>query len=536
MKAAIGALILAQAVTLLPAGQSSSQISENKQWTIEGDVVTDAGPATGAHIRVSGPESLAAVSSDVKGHYVLKGLVSGTFLLNALKDGAAPSEPKAIRVLAGKRVEPVDFHLDKMAVISGRVLDAGRGPVQGASVCACVKLHHDGRMRLVIKQCGETDDLGQYRIADLSKGPHILIIGPQILRPHKRLPAANRSSRATKDVMTLARTSFYPGVESLQAAAPIMLSQGMEYGGADIVLPQAPSFCVRATVVPYSREPSAVLLLNQPIGDSFITIAKGTVTSGQDSEICGVSPGQYWLQATLWDPETRKADGFVQAQVVVTNRDIEAGTLSPVPGTDLQGKVSVTEESKDDDSMPGNLSVVLARRGRPILYGEDLTSSVRPDGAFTIRNVFLDEYGLSVSGLPDGYYLREAKQQGIDVMRGSVQPGRGELLISLASGAAVISGRAVDTDDHPVPDAMIVLLPAKTSDRDSIVTRQADQDGGFKFGGIAPGQYQLLALRGLFEGEAEDPTFVATQVSASVEVSVEMRSAQVVNLKVRNVH
>jgi hypothetical protein len=99
-------------------------------------------------------------------------------------------------------------------------------------------------MRLDSKQWATTDDLGQYRIADLSKGPYILMIVAEMLAPRKRLTATVRGGPATKH-MTMARTGFYPGVESLDAASPIMLSQGMEYSGADIVVPQVDSFCMR---------------------------------------------------------------------------------------------------------------------------------------------------------------------------------------------------------------------------------------------------------------------------------------------------
>jgi len=532
MKRAAGVWILAHALTLVAAGQSSRQISEDKQWTIEGDVSTDAGPAARADIFVSGPPW--RVSTDAKGHYVLKGTAFGTFIFSAEKEGAARSEPKAVTVFPGKRSDTIDFHLGKMSVISGRVLDANRKPIREASVCACVKLHRDGRMRLDFKQCAASDDLGQYRIADLRKGPYILEIGTPMLTPRKRLQAAIRDGPATKHV-TIARTSFYPGVDSLDAAAPITLAQGMEYSGADIVLPQVDSFCVRAKVIPYSRETSAALWLNRAIGDSFPSIARGTVPSGEDSEICGVTPGQYWLEATTWNPDTNKTNGYIRTQVVVSNRDVDVETLSPTPGVDVQGKVSVTGES-NDDSAPGNLSITLRRRGRPILYGEDLNALVRPDGAFTIRNVFPDQYGLSVSGLPDGYYLREAKQQGIDVTHGPVQPGNGELFISLNSGAAVISGTTVDKEDHPLPDAMVALIREKAADGYAILTQQSDQGGAFKFGGVAPGDYQLLALTGLLEGEAEDPAFVATQMSAAVELSAEPRSSHAVTLKVRSAH
>jgi len=100
----------------------------------------------------------------------------------------------------------------------------------------------------------------------------------------------------------------------------------------------------------------------------------------------------------------------------------------------------------------------------------------------------------------------------------------------------VISGTTVDKEDQPVQDAIVVLIRKRASDEHAISTQQSDQSGAFKFGGVAPGDYQLLALTDLFEGEAEDPAFVAAQMSAAVELSADPRSSHAVTLKVRSAH
>jgi protocatechuate 3,4-dioxygenase beta subunit len=521
---------LALTLPLILGGQN-----ENKQWTVEGGVTTDNGPVKGARIGVSGPTPLEDVFTNEKGEYVLKGTEPGVFLLRASMQGTAESKPRALRMLPGTHQTSINFKLAKEAVIAGRVLDAEKKPVPGAIVTACVKAYRDGRLRLQPKQYSTTDDLGEYRIADLSEGKYILSIAPKKLVPRKRALGPSRAGAEPKRLITSVRNAFYPGVQSLESAAPIMLYEGEQHGGADIVLPSAESFCVRATVVASSGESSASLWLVQPVGDSFPTVANGSVSPGEEYEICSLTPGRYRLLASTWDPETKKAAAFVRTDFVVGTRDAGLGNLYPRPGIAVQGKLTVVA-AKPEDPLPGGLTVTLERRGRPILYGENLVAAVKSDGSFGIENVFTDEYGLTVSGLPDGYYLSGASQQGLNVTRGPIQPGRGELLISIGSDAAAIRGRTVDKDANPVPDATVILLPSKRLETDPILTRQSDNNGAFEFTSLEPGKYQILALTGLYAGEASDPAFVANHTSLASEVEVAAKESRNVNLKVNNGH
>jgi len=531
MKTLLG-LVLATPFVL--GGQNSSRSQEDKQWTVQGGVTTDNGPVKGARISVSGPAALEEVRTDEKGEYVLRGTAPGLYLLRASMKGTAESRPRALRMLPGTRQTSINFKLAKEAVIAGRVLDFEKRPVAGAIVTACVKVYQDGRLRLQQKAYSTTDDLGEYRIADLTEGKYILNIAPKKLAPRKRALGPSRAGAEPKRIMTSVRNAFYPGVQLLESAAPIMLHEGEQHGGADIVLPSLESFCVRARVVASSGESSGSLWLVQPVGDSFPTVANGSVSAGEEYEICSVTPGRYRLLASTWDSETKKATAFVRTDLVVGTRDVDVGNLYPRPGLAVQGKLTVAAAA--EDPLPSGLTVTLERRGRPILYGENLIGAVRPDGTFGIENAFPDEYGLTVSGLPDGYYLRGASQEGLNVTRGPIQPGRGELLISVGSDAAAIRGRTADKDDNPVPDATVILLSSKRLDNDPILTRQSDNSGVFEFTSLEPGKYEILALTGLYAGEASDPAFVANHTSQASEVEVEANESRAVNLKANSAH
>lgn len=244
---------------------------------------------------------------------------------------------------AGERLDAVDFHLGKEAVISGRVLDPAKNPVPGVIVAACVPIYRNGRLRLQQKSYASTDDMGEYRILDLNRSRYILMITPAMLKPRKWTPARREAAGDGKHATTFVRTAFYPGVELYESAAPIVLNDGEQREGADVILPLADSFCVRAAGIGPAGEPSVVLSLLHPVGDSFPTVANGTVQAGEKSEICGISPGRYRIQVYTFDPETKKATSFMLTDVVVTKRDVDVGNLYPLPAAALPGRIRIMD-------------------------------------------------------------------------------------------------------------------------------------------------------------------------------------------------
>ena len=87
-----------------------------------------------------------------------------------------------------------------------------------------------------------------------------------------------------------------------------------------------------------------------------------------------------------------------------------------------------------------------------------------------------------------------------------------------------------------MPDATVILLSSKRLDNDPILTRQSDNSGVFEFTSLEPGQYEILALTGLYAGEASDPAFVANHTSQASEVEVEANESRAVNLKANSAH
>ncbi len=515
---------------LLPAQQKP------QPWLVEGDETSDKGPIQGASIRCDGPEWVDS-TSDAKGHYTLKGSRPGNYSITAAKDGFGDAKPRSISVLPALQMDHVDFQLTRGAVISGRVWDAEKNPLPGVGVYALVNTFHDGKRSFVGRGSAKTDDQGEYRILDLAEGQYYVNVEPEVLRPHKRPTFVAGEKPKQTQRQGLVRSIFYPNVETPAGASPVFLHWGEQREAVDMVLNRIGTFCMTATVLPAANDGSSPnVSLKELTPDGGTGVARGKVKLGEEFEICGLPPGSYRIGSDTWtqvNSATYKLTGWVEMNFAVSKADVELGTLHIVPPMTLQGKVTI-EGARAEDPVPDGLFVLLDRNQRPNFYGENLKQPVRASGEFSLENLLVHDYILHLSGLPKGYYLKEASQQGHDVLHDLVWPGRGDVRLVLGADGPTINGNTVDKDSQPVHDATVIL--ASKDGPPILVSQQADQDGRFQFNsGLPPGDYKLAALTGLVDGEAQDPEFVKANLSDATEVTLASKGSQSVSLTVHKI-
>jgi len=490
-------------------------------------VVNDDGPVGGASVRPAGPAFTPRVTTDAKGYYKVTGVVPGQYFIQASKPGVGWAKARSVTVLAGTRIDRLDFRLAREAVISGRVLEKDKTPLQGADVLVVMKTLRSGRFELRERAFTKTDDRGGYRISGLSEGAYYIQVLPQQLR----VRASARSAPAVRQGGSwngIPMTVFYPGALSFSGAEPVRLHAGERREGVDITFERTPTYCITVTIA----VPSA-LTIYYPFSDAPARpVASGAVLAGQPSEVCGLPSGSYRGVATIFDRESKMMTGFVKTDFTIGRKDVELGVLQPAPATPVRGKITV-QDARAEDALPEGIELYLGRHGRPLYNGEATGVSVKGSGEFELPNAFPDEYALALKGLPQGYYLREAAQDGRDIRRGPIRGGGGELRIVLASDGATIGGSVVDKEQRPLPDMPVFLLP-KTGDE--VFSGQSDLSGRFRFStGVAPGEYRIFALSGVLDGEELDDDFLRLNAAGAVEVVVAARSSRMVVVEVRAV-
>lgn len=145
----------------------------------------------------------------------------------------------------------------------------------------------------------------------------------------------------------------------------------------------------------------------------------------------------------------------------------------------------------------GRLAISLAESLGANL-GPSSAGTIKEDGTLRFQGLSTTAYLLNVNNPPEGTYVKSVKFGDRDVTHAPLDlgAGNGKLSIVLSSKAADVSGAAKNEKGEPIGGAIITLWP-KTPDLGSMTggvkQAYADQNGAFKFTGLAPGEYYLAA-------------------------------------------
>ncbi len=530
---AIVCALLAAASSIRPQSAPQPQRPSNKSWVVEGDVADDSGPVSGVSIYATGVGRLTALT-DIKGHFILTGTAPALYRIFPAKDGYEGNEggdvqnARSVNLVAGARVTGLDFVIHKAASISGRILDPDRNPVRGAAVVLYVK--HFGQHRPYLETIGGavSEASGGYRITGIRGGQQYYLS----VAPSWRDNQAGRLNAHQEPQTALVQT-FYPNTTSVDNAAPIYLDRAEQREGVDLIMDQTVTYC--ATAMPRFE------LGNLPVTTgwriSYVdggAFAMGNPKPGEELQVCGLPPGSYslWIDTAKGD----KVVGFISQTFTITNRDVALGELYPDTPRPLLGKIIVADAPADSPVPVLSIHVESLNRRQLHFFGEGAFGGSNRKGEFSIPDLYADDYGLvAVGHLPPGFYVKALTQAGRDVTRESIRPGD-DLTITLLSDGPVVSGKAVDKDNGPVHDATVILIP-KDQWNSSIVSARADQDGKFQLqSGIAPGEYSIVALTGVFEAEEQNSEFLSDQATRSTTLTLDKKETKVVTVIVRAAH
>jgi hypothetical protein len=204
----------------------------------------------------------------------------------------------------------------------------------------------------------------------------------------------------------------------------------------------------------------------------------------------------------------------------VTLEDGDIATLiQPVPNTGRSpaGGVAVV-------AAPGRLALTLIQVELGPSGGS--TAQVKEDGSFQFRSVGLNKYALNAVSLPQGTYLKSARFGGQDVLHALIDTTSGtggKLELVLSSKSADITG-SVQNDKGEVRSGATVTLWPKIPDATpsgGVRPTVTDQNGGFRFKGLAPGDYYVAAWEDLELGLVQSADFLShfTSEASSVTLS-----------------
>jgi protocatechuate 3,4-dioxygenase beta subunit len=510
----LAALFMAQA----PAAQTAAK------GAIKGTVVAaDTGaPVSGIPIVMrlaNGSGNASFANSDERGNFEVTGLEPGAYFVAAEgistfgyarqsygspipgMEGSQFFTPVAVN--AGQTTNDIVLRLSRGGSISGRILGANGQPFVDADVRIHRARFNESGAKLFVGEGMpvKVNDRGEYRFSGIDPGAIYLHAGPQI-----GLIFSTPGGEASR----YAEDTYYPRAATFGESQPIEIKSGSELTNMDIqLLPRPPVFSISGRIVD-SRTGQAPERNIQPdlvprdreVGNmrGYLPVygPNGTFTLNE------VVEGDYWIGAQLRAPMVRPAPGqpvtippglAAFQRITVRGADVTGVVLTFAPSVEVSGRVQI------EGQLPAGFSVQLdlVRNGA---FPMNMAQSPKPvpvgsDGSFRIADVTQGEYRLKVSGLPSGVYLKEAKTGGVDLLLDpvtilAVPPDRIE--VSLQRGDGKVQGRLVNSQNQPVPNAQVVLIPDKLRDRaDLFKTAKTDASGAFNFSGILPGEYKAFA-------------------------------------------
>jgi len=557
-------------LTIIPASETAETDTPapaeppRAKGSLEGRVV-EAGsnaPMRNASVvlrNMSGPAMTSnglrenVAEADEEGRFAFPDLDPGSYTIQARRQGfgeAAAAGPagamgESLIVGEGQRIANYVLRLSPRSVISGKVVDDAGDPVSRVQVTAFRYVYTQGQRRMVpAAQRVQTDDLGQYRIANLAPGiyylsatrgndplfPNMFVATRGGDLPMLEIQGSGSSLRTVESlpepVAGEAEMGYapvwYPSAPAPEAASAVTVKAGADTPSIDFTLRKSPVWRIRGQVVDPAADPARPPTITlSPKGSPLMMPTGRASAQARDGsfEISGVPPGSYVLTARAATGPQAGPVGGLQTRMALRTIEVKDASIDGVrleiaSGRALKGSLKVEGG--------GTFSSGLLSFNSPE-GGSARATSLANDGSLTIRNVFPTVYSMelpSLTGSPYGNcYVKSVRYGGREFPQWAIDlSGEGQLDIVLSAKAATLEGLAVDPQGKPAANAAIVIASATAGE--PLRTGTADASGQFYFAGLHPGDYRVFAWDAAAPEASDAPASLAPFEASSKPVTL----------------
>jgi protocatechuate 3,4-dioxygenase beta subunit len=495
--------------------------------------------------------------SDQTGLFQVPGLASGMYVIAATAVGRVGNHVRGIEVMAGRETGDVEIVLgDDGVLLSGRVLDASGGPIEGANLSAfryARQTSQDASEKILFRV--SSDGTGRYEIR-LSPGEYHFLIQA----------GGYASSKLFFHLLTDQTRDFL-----LEPAAHLsgrILSAETELPIADAHVWAQPIKFRRDYSVPPTRSDQSgyYQLEGLPAGSYRVFARKGELSAGRDQPV-SVTGGHnadnidiYLTRALnlaghVYTPD-KKPIGNVRIGLWPTDW---VGTLPHETRTDSDGRYTIS------GIIPGQHQASLSVDGYVAVLEEILIAAnherdfiLRPTGS--LSGTVLTSSGANAVGADVEVRVRPAASGRMDVQRAKTDGAGSFTFRRLPPGEAIIAARTADevgeagpisvdtTEDRRVevrlkaggrisgevvwsdnrPALGIRVIAKLSSDNRVMAEARSTGTGSFTIGPLAPGSLIVFADSGpqadrgssQSRGDQREVTVVAGQQVLGVRLMV----------------
>jgi hypothetical protein len=394
------------------------------------------------------------------------------------------------------------------------------------SVEALQRVHTRGPAKWQPSSSAQTDDLGVYRIFDLSPGYYIVKATPKSLNDEMFIYDGDESQQnSLHEPPSGYLPTYFPGTTDVVRASAMDVKAGDEIPRVDFSFaPGAPAKTYRVSGRATSTLADGMLVVmaipsspdtSTPV-DPIHLMARPDAKTGAFT-IEGVPPGSYKIVASsiVLVGTGQKVRAAVQDVEVVTS-DVDRVSLTVTRGVDISGRVTFEGQAA---ASAQNLKISIQARDENFAFGSQQEDDVEKDGTFSLTELGDGTYTIRASSKCEECYIKSASASGINLLESGLVIESGQaprsIEIVFSSNTGKASGTVTGADDLPVPGAYVMLIKdagnkdAGTGDnQEDSKSTTTDQYGKFEIRGVPPGHYKALAFVKANSDSLDDPDFI----------------------------
>lgn len=461
----------------------------------------------GDYTAVSGADGAFRIENIVPGRYRL--FAERVGLLNVGKNHSR-SEGRVLTLTEGQQLKDLHIRLQAAAVVRGRVTDEDGDPMSEAEVTILRQNFISGHPHWEQAGAERTNDLGEFRIANLPAGNVYVSVSPP--PDFKTLieangAAASETHNAEKPTTTY-QTSYYPGTSDRSQATPIQLHSGDDFPVNFSLMP-APSLSIRGSVVNLPPHSAATIMLQSR---DFNVVQNGAEMHKDGSFVIrDVSPGNYTILASV---DGSSVPLTARQSLLVGATSVDGVRLSPQPGALIHGRLRLESRGAVASFDSGQVFLTLQSvnpedEADSLGMGDRFTNltHVAADGSFEWKDVPPGNYYVQLMGegvVNEDWFVKSVLAGGREVNdSGLSATGAVSLDVVVSTNGGVIDGIVVDSKGEPVANTTVVAVPESRMRArvDRFRKTVSDQSGRFILRGLRPGDYTLFAWESV-DGEA----------------------------------
>jgi len=480
-----------------------------------------------------------STSTDADGRYQFADLPAGQFNISVNRAGyinvsygqSSPNDVgKPLRVGEKQVIEKIDFTVPRGAVITGRVLDEYGEPMPDVQVSALRnQFTANGPRPMNAGRGAMTDDIGQFRLFGLSPGQYVLSA------TYRQMMVRDTSDDASGYAPT-----YYPGTANLADAQKLAVGLGGTVSDVTLMLVPTKTARVSGIVVDSQGRPvrqGSVMMMARN-ANMAMTSGGGPIRPDGTFTIGGVAPGEYVVRA-MTPSQPGAPPETATAAVSVNGTDLTDVRVEPTRPITVSGRI-VLDPATARTFQPQTVRVSVSPIDFGPMFGPPLPPvAVRDDLTFEVKaspGPSLIRATVAAPGVT--WMIKSVTLNGSDITDGMTfkNDDVAGVEIELTNKVPDISGLVTDARGNSVLDYSAIAFPQEqerwaTPGLGRTAMVRPDEQGRFRFRTLRPGNYYLVAIDHIQQGDWMDPAFMEAVHSRATRITVNEGDVQTLDLK-----